>query len=261
VARPRRPGAARLAWVLLALAALAVGGAAHAAPALSPALGLMAQQAADAYDHGRYTEAADLYTRFIAAGGEGAEARYDLGNCYLKAGMLGRAILEYRRSLKLEPAMDQAQHNLAVARRLLPARVAPWQPPPWEAAMRAVPEFWLDWAVIVPVLVGNVALALVLLLPPGLPRRTCAGILVAAFIGAGAAGVCWAYARTVLPSHEPAVVLKAATVYPNPDGTGAAIAVLPQGSEVVRVAHAGQWSLVLWGEGRGWAASADVEVP
>ena len=39
----------------------------------------------------------------------------------------------------------------------------------------------------------------------------------------------------------------------------AAPLLLPPGSEVLRVAQAGRWSLLLWGEGSGWAESASVD--
>jgi hypothetical protein len=223
--------------------------------------GLLALQAAQAYGQGRYEEAARLYGRLAESGWDGAAVRYDLANSYLKGGDLGRAILEYRRALKFDPELAPAKHNLEIARRLLPARVAPWQPPPWESMLQRLRPEALQWAVLLPALLANLALALVLLLGPGGLRRAALAVLVAAFLLAGAAGLLLGYARTVLPSHQGAVVLSPASVYATAEERGEPLAILPTGSEVIRVAQAADWSLVLWGEGRGWTRSVAVEVP
>ena len=36
---------------------------------------------------------------------------------------------------------------------------------------------------------------------------------------------------------------------------------LPEGTEAMRITLAGDWSLVLWGEGRGWTLTETVESP
>jgi tetratricopeptide (TPR) repeat protein len=222
---------------------------------------LLARQAAEAYEAGNYGKAARLYRMLRDAGTRGPDVHYDLGNCYLKEGDLGRAILEYQRSLKDDPHLKPALHNLEVARRLLPARVAMWQPSPWESAVRDLPPGLLEIVVLVFVFLGNAFLTALLFLGPGRARRTCAQALVAAFVVAAAAGGLIAYADAVLPSHKPAVIVEAAKVYPQPERKGKPLAELPPGSEVVEVSTAGNWKLVLWGEGRGWTDSRAVEVP
>ncbi len=221
---------------------------------------LLAQRAAAAYEQGRYDEAAQLYVRLAASGGDGAETRYDLGNCYLKGGDLGRAILEYRRALKLSPRFVAAEKNLAVARKLLPARVAPWQPSPWEAFIAGVPQRVFQWLMLGFALMGNAALAF-LLLSSDRGRRLAAGILVATFTCALLSGGALAYAVTVLPSHQPAVVVRSAPVFPSPEASGVPLVTLPLGSEVILAARAGDRALVMWGEGRGWTDAAAVEAP
>ena len=222
---------------------------------------LLAQQAAQAYEQGRYGEAARLYRMLRDAGLQGADVHYDLGNCYLKEGDLGRAILEYRRALKYDPDLAPARHNLDVARKLLPARVAMWQPSPWESAVRDLPPGLLEVLVLCFVLLGNGFLAALLFIGPGRARRLCAQALVTAFVLAAISGGMMAYAETVLPAHKPAVIVSTARVYPQPERKGQPLAELPPGSEVVEVSTAGNWKLVLWGEGRGWTAARDVEVP
>jgi tetratricopeptide (TPR) repeat protein len=223
--------------------------------------GLLSRQAARAYNEGRYDEASRLYALLAQSGLDGAAVRYDLGNCHLKRGDLGRAILEYRRALTYDPGLAPAQQNLDIARRLLKARVSPWQPSPWEAAVQGLPEGALEWGILALALMGNLALGAALLLPAGNARRVCLMIMVGAFVAAGGGMALMAYADTVVAGQEAAVVVTAATVYPGPEAKDTPIATLPPGSEVIRVSKAGAWSLVLWGEGRGWTDSAAVEVP
>jgi tetratricopeptide (TPR) repeat protein len=222
---------------------------------------LLAQQACQAYDQGRYGEAAKLYQRLADSPGAGAEVHYDLGNCHFKLGDLGRAILEYRRALTRNPSMTPAQKNLDLARALLPARVARWQPSPLEAFIAPAPPHLLRRLLLTCSLLGNLGVALVILVAPGRLRRVAAGTLIAAFLSAGLVGMALLYARAVLPSHHPAVVLQPAAVYPGTETQGVPLATLPVGSEVILTARAGDRALVMWGEGRGWTSASVVEVP
>ena len=261
----RRPASTVLRFAFLAVVGLvSLSGA--AAPAGSPSgtsNELLAQQACQAYDQGRYGEAAQLYQRLadVEGAGASAEVHYNLGNCHFKLGDLGRAILEYRRALARNPSLKPAQENLDLARALLPARVARWQPSPLEAFIASVPPHLLQGLLLTFSFLGNLSLALVIFIAPGRLRRAAAGTLIAAFLCAGLAGMALFYARAVLPSHRPAVVLQPAAVYPGPETQGVPLATLPAGSEIILTARAGDRALVMWGEGRGWTSAAAVEVP
>ena len=246
----------------MGLCLLVFGGAGlFAAPPSGASDRLLAQQAAQAYDQGRYADAALLYQRLAWAGSGSAEVHYDLGNCHFRLGDLGPAILEYRRALGLDPSLQPAQKNLALARTLLPAKVAPWQPSPWEAFIASVPRVVLQGLVLGFSLLGNLALALILFSAPGRLRRAAAATLIACFLCAGLVGLALLYAHSVLPSHQPAVVLQSAAVYAGPEAQGTPLATLPAGSEIILAARAGDRALVMWGEGRGWTSASAVEVP
>jgi hypothetical protein len=248
---------ARLRTLLMAaLLILACGTA-----ALADTPELMARQAYDAYTRGDYAESLRLYTLMVKRGYDGAAVRYDLGNAYMRTGDLGRAILNYRRALAMDPGLEPARHNLGVARSLLPARAAAWQPSPWESALRSLPPGRLEWAVAILAGLANLLLGAALLLGPGRTRRICVQAFVGFCVAAGAALGLLLYADAALPSHRPAVVVEASPVYASPGGEGEAIATLPPGSEVVAGSRAGRWILVQWGEGRGWAPDSSVEEP
>ena len=222
---------------------------------------LLARRAAEAYHRGDYAEARRIYLLLREAEGDGAALHFDLGNCALKAGDLGRAILEYRRALRLDPRFQPARTNLEAARRLLPARVPPYAVPPWEAFLASLPEGLPEAAVLVLSLLACLSAALVLLLPPGEARRFWARFLAASVLLGLLSALLMAGSDAVLPRRRPVVVVAPAEVTAAPESGGKVLAILPPGSEILRVAEAGSRSLVLWGEGRGWTDSSAVEEP
>ncbi len=66
---------------------------------------------------GRYDEAIEGYTRIINKGITNPDVYYNLGNAYVKTGDAGRAILNYERSLELEPGNDDVAYNLSLVRK------------------------------------------------------------------------------------------------------------------------------------------------
>lgn len=65
---------------------------------------------------GYYQQAIDGYERLIASGVQNAKLYYNLGNAYFLRHDLGRAILNYRRGLRLEPGNRRLQANVRYAR-------------------------------------------------------------------------------------------------------------------------------------------------
>jgi tetratricopeptide (TPR) repeat protein len=63
-----------------------------------------------------YQQAIAGYEQLIASGIHNARLYYNLGNAYFRLNDLGRAILSYRRGLRLEPGNRQLQANLSYAR-------------------------------------------------------------------------------------------------------------------------------------------------
>src|SRR5260370_36868214 len=65
-----------------------------------------------AYREGKYEEARANYLQLISTGAAAPALFYNLGNIWLKDGEQGRAILNFRRSLVLDPNFTTAQRNL-----------------------------------------------------------------------------------------------------------------------------------------------------
>lgn len=87
------------------------------------------QRAIDAYTERRYADAVADFEQVAALGYHSADLYYNLGNAYFKLGQerlngigrsfasgeLGRAVLNYRRALRLDPSMTDARYNLELA--------------------------------------------------------------------------------------------------------------------------------------------------
>ena len=77
------------------------------------------------YDAGNFSEAAAAYQREIHAGHYSPNLFFNLGNTYYRLGDLGRAVINYQRTLLLEPRHAEAAANLAYVRGKTAARTVP----------------------------------------------------------------------------------------------------------------------------------------
>jgi tetratricopeptide (TPR) repeat protein len=75
----------------------------------------MIQTANDAYEASQFAVASQIYQQLVDQGIKNSDLYYNLGNSYFKQGEIGRAILNYRRAMKLNPHDADIQTNLAMA--------------------------------------------------------------------------------------------------------------------------------------------------
>ncbi|TVQ14223.1 MAG: tetratricopeptide repeat protein [Bacteroidetes bacterium] len=73
-------------------------------------------EANEAYKRSEYSYAVELYEQILEEGLVSADLYYNLGNAYYKNNMIGPAILNYERALRLRPSDEDTAHNLALAR-------------------------------------------------------------------------------------------------------------------------------------------------
>ena len=83
-----------------------------------------------AYTAGDYARARDSYLRAYAAGSTGPNLCYNLGNVYTRMGDAPRAVLWYRRALRLAPRDRDAAANLKRVLTSVPDTI-PDVPPTW----------------------------------------------------------------------------------------------------------------------------------
>lgn len=69
------------------------------------------------YEAGQYRNAIDQYEQIVKDSQATAAVYYNLGNAYYKNGQKGKAILNYKRALRLNTADKQARENIAFIQR------------------------------------------------------------------------------------------------------------------------------------------------
>jgi tetratricopeptide (TPR) repeat protein len=90
------------------------------------------------YDQGKFAEAKQQYEKLAASGSGSANLYFNLGNTEYRLGDRGRAILDYERSLALDPRHPEARSNLQLTREKSGARVP--APTPLEHAILPWPS-------------------------------------------------------------------------------------------------------------------------
>lgn len=71
------------------------------------------------YEYARYEEAIAQYSLLLEHGLESGPLYYNLGNCYIKKGELGRAILNYERAKRIIPRDSDLESNAEYAKSLV----------------------------------------------------------------------------------------------------------------------------------------------
>ena len=69
-------------------------------------------KANESYEGGEYAQALEIYERLVEEGAVDPDLFYNLGNAYYKEGQPGRAVLYYKRALRLAPRDNDARTNL-----------------------------------------------------------------------------------------------------------------------------------------------------
>lgn len=64
------------------------------------------------YESGEFESAVNLYREIVSGGLESADLYYNMGNAAFRSNNIGYAILYYEKALKLDPAHEDALHNL-----------------------------------------------------------------------------------------------------------------------------------------------------
>lgn len=95
-----------------------------------------------------FSTAARRFQQLADDGVANAKLEYNLGNAYLQAGDVGRAVLHYRTAERLDPADARLRHNLEYARSLVRSRIPP-------TASRALTDALLGWHRAVPLRVRS----------------------------------------------------------------------------------------------------------
>lgn len=213
-------------------------------------------QARSAFDR-----AVDAYGRLEAEFGiVNGGVLYNMGNCHLMSGRVGRAIASYRRALLLRPGDANIEANLHVARTRVPERI---ERSAGGVVLRAL-AFWRHWPgerKMIIALVANAAIWLVLaarVLGLRAPRwtaiagATVAGVMTASLVSASLRG-----------GQRAGVVVESGVIgRQGPGGEGeyepSFTRALSDGLEFNVIEDRDRWVLIELGDGRQTWLPADV---
>lgn len=85
----------------------------------------LVKKAAILYAHNHFNSAAKVYEHIISKFGSSDKLYYNLGNAYYKSKNLAPAILNYERSLKLNPGDNDARFNLEMCQARIVDKINP----------------------------------------------------------------------------------------------------------------------------------------
>ena len=245
--------------------------AALALLALSPAT-LVAQRALfdegnRLYQEGDFAGAVTSYGAVLEGGFESVELYYNLGNAHFRTGEIGRAVLNYERAVRLDPANEDVRANLALVNQQLRDRIEP------------MPRFWLlsvqDWwmglfprgvlagaAAASYLLLGAVLVMIVLRRPAGW-RRNLVRTAYAAAVAAALFGATLMVRETGLGRPEEAVVMtpEARVLSAPSEEGGLTVFTIHEGTKVRIDRRAGEWAEIVLADGKvGWLPLEAIEV-
>jgi len=207
------------------------------------------------YDQGKFSEAKTRYVNVALSGEWTPNLFYNLGNCEYRLGEPGRAMLDYERTLALDPGHPEAKANLTLLRNQTGAKTPE---PSWEQyAFAGLSQD--TWAIAVAVAGWIAVFGLVAAATSrrhgnaGLWLASIAAVAVAAYGG----GVLWLSAQE---RGIAIVVVKNVEARLAPADSAGLADSLPAGSRVRVLSERGDWIYCeLPGESRGWIPQNAIE--
>ena len=269
----RHAGAVRglLAMSLAALAAATVAPVVPAAAAVAPAAPAAQQGLFDEgnrlYQDGDFAGAVASYGGVLEAGLESAELYYNLANAHFRLGQIGKAVLNYERAARLDPAGDDIRANLALVNQRLQDRIEPmprfWLLSVYDWWMRLIPRGTLGALVAACYLLLGALLVMIVLRRPAGWRRRLVRTAYAAAACTAVLGATLLARETGLGSPEEAVVMapEAKVLSAPSDEDGLTVFTLHEGTKVRIDRRAGDWAEIVLADGKvGWLPLGLLEV-
>ena len=218
-----------------------------------------------AYINGNFHSAAEVYEEILSRGVSSVKLYYNLANAYFKEERIGKAILYYKRALRLAPGNDDIRHNLSVAE----ART--------KDNIEDIPEFffvtWMRearhtmsctaWSVLSLVLLAcALALFLVYLLAQRLSLRKAGfyGTVVAVLLCMLTTWFALGERREMLDDTSAVVMTASTAVKSSPDKSSTDLFVLHEGTVVTITNRLDDWCEVVIADGKkGWLECRKIE--
>ena len=223
-------------------------------------------QGVELYNAGKWSEAADAFLEIESMGVESAGLCYNIGNCYFRQDdALGKAILYYERSLKLDPSFDDARFNLSMAQAATLDNIESIPPFVLVTWLRGLMDC-LDsnsWAVISLILFVVTAVLLLLFrfgFSLTLRKVSFFTMLITLIFALSSLGFSVASGRDAQSHDEAVVTARDCSVKSAPSQMEKTLFILHEGTKVSVLDNVGQWERVKLGDGReGWVMTDYIE--
>jgi len=207
------------------------------------------------YEAGNYEGALGAYDALVRRGFRSGNLYYNLGNTHFKLDNKGKAILFYKKALKLKPRDQDLKSNLEYALSLIEDKIEP-RPRSWlvEGWSGAVGYFTLNELIASAAWAYWLLCAVLIIFIYVRPWRTFLLRISGALLLVFAVMVAGAFSRAWLEGHEEAVIIaKKAKVRYGPSDKDVAAFVLHEGA-VAEIEHRkGDWYQVSLPDGKaGW---------
>ncbi len=218
------------------------------------------------YTSGNYKEAVELWTILYNAGYRSSGLNYNIANAYFKLQNIPKAILFYERAYLLDPANEDVNYNLQIARTLIVDR------------FQEIPElFFIRWYNILALLLSsnNWALisvitfviclgALSLYIYSAKYMYKVAGFwlaLIMLFLAVSAQAFSQRNKYLVYESHNAIIFSPVISGKSSPDASGTDLFVLHEGTRVSIEDEVGEWYEIRLSDGnKGWVPANSLDI-
>ena len=191
---------------------------------------------------------------------------YNIGNCYFKINDIAHSILYYERALRLNPSGKDIKYNLALAKEYTLDKI------------EEVPEFilttWMRdinytfssdvWSYISVIFFIVAAILLLIFRYGPTPATRKLSFFLAMFLilfGGMFSLFAWNQRNAYHKDNAAVVMLPVSSVRNSPDGSGAPLFILHEGTKVELIESLGNWQRIELSDGRqGWIFGNDIEI-
>ena len=219
-----------------------------------------------AYNEGRYSTASDIYESILSSGEHSAKLYYNLGNAYFKQEMLGKAILNYNRALRLAPSDEDIRHNLDYAEQATKDNIE--QIPvfflsAWTRAVRDIMggNAWTIISLVTLSIALLSALAYQLAQRLSLRKMGFYAMAIAAILFIISSTFAYQHRQNIVNSQEAIVMSSAVPVKSSPDRAATDLFVIHEGTKLSLGEVINGWQEIRIADGRkGWVESSRIEI-
>ena len=224
------------------------------------------EKAEQAYTAGEYNTALEVYNSALDMGYESADLYYNVANCYYRKGELAASILNYERSLKLDPSNEDAKHNLELAQSRTVDNIdtlgnvffVEW----WNAICNITSSNTWATVSIMLFIIALVALSLYIFVRTMWVRKLGFSVAVIALFFT-IISIMSTFTRYGVETSKSAAIVfsQTVTVKSSPDSSGNDLFILHEGTKVKIKSTLGDWVEINTLDGNsGWMPANSIEV-